>query len=391
MKNSKVLYLTHDGLTDPLGQSQILPYVTGLSKNGISFTIISFEKKDRFIEQSHAISSLCHQHKINWIPLQYHNSPPVLSTLFDIWRLRTTAEAVFRRNSFDFVHCRSYITSLTGLSLKRKFKVKFIFDMRGFWADERVEGGLWNRKNPVYNSIYNFFKRKERQFFTEADAIVSLTHNAKEYITTHVGIKPELITVIPCSVDLNLFKPESIQQNETLALRKQLGFTSEDFVLLYLGSLGTWYLYDEMVRVFDDLKQTMPRSKFLFLTPDIKKVSERPDFKVLSVPRNQVPLYCSIADASIVFIKPSFSKKASSATKMAEVMAMGLPVITNAGWGDVDHFISHGARIIIHAQDTPIKLNEFEAFSDNAEFVKRYMSLSAAVDLYAEIYERLEA
>ena len=28
-----ILYLTYDGITDPLGQSQILPYLFGLSKN----------------------------------------------------------------------------------------------------------------------------------------------------------------------------------------------------------------------------------------------------------------------------------------------------------------------------------------------------------------------
>jgi len=27
--NKRVLYLSYDGLTDPLGQSQILPYVKG--------------------------------------------------------------------------------------------------------------------------------------------------------------------------------------------------------------------------------------------------------------------------------------------------------------------------------------------------------------------------
>jgi glycosyltransferase involved in cell wall biosynthesis len=391
MKNSKVLYLTHDGLTDPLGQSQILPYVIGLSKKGLSFTIISFEKKERFIEQNNIISALCQEHNINWIPLPYHNSPPVLSTLFDIWKMGRRAEALYKNDPFDFVHCRSYITSLIGISLKEKFKVKFIFDMRGFWADERVEGGLWDLKNPLYKYVYNFFKKKEKRFFTEGDAVVSLTNNAKKFISENFRIKPERITVIPCSVDLNLFNPESIRENEKQILREQLGISSEDFVLLYLGSLGTWYLYDEMVRVFDDLKQTLPRSKFLFLTPDNLEVSERPDFKVLSVPRNMVPLYCSIANASIVFIKPSFSKKASSATKMAEVMAMGLPVITNPGWGDVDHLISNGARIILYTKNSPIQYNEIQAFSDNSDFVKRYMSLSVAIDLYTEIYERLGA
>ena len=41
----KVLYITYDGLADPLGQSQILPYIKGLSSKELQFTILSFEKE----------------------------------------------------------------------------------------------------------------------------------------------------------------------------------------------------------------------------------------------------------------------------------------------------------------------------------------------------------
>ena len=45
-KNHHVVYLSYDGLSDPLGQSQIIPYVLGLSKkHHFNFTIFSFEKK----------------------------------------------------------------------------------------------------------------------------------------------------------------------------------------------------------------------------------------------------------------------------------------------------------------------------------------------------------
>jgi hypothetical protein len=40
--------------------------------------------------------------------------------------------------------------------------------MRGFWADERVEGKIWNVKNPVYRKAYQFFKQKEKEFLTGA-------------------------------------------------------------------------------------------------------------------------------------------------------------------------------------------------------------------------------
>ena len=42
--NKNILYISYDGITDPLGQSQILPYISELSRKGLKFHLISFEK-----------------------------------------------------------------------------------------------------------------------------------------------------------------------------------------------------------------------------------------------------------------------------------------------------------------------------------------------------------
>ena len=38
------LYLSYDGISDPLGQSQVLPYLKGLARLGHKIHLISFEK-----------------------------------------------------------------------------------------------------------------------------------------------------------------------------------------------------------------------------------------------------------------------------------------------------------------------------------------------------------
>src|SRR5688500_13649192 len=196
---TKVLYLSYDGLTDPLGQSQILPYLIRLAKNGFSIRVISFEKKNRYLNMGKEIQSTCLSSNIVWYPLVYHKSPPILSTVFDIWTLYKKAKRIYKEYDFQIVHCRSYITSLIGLRLKQKLGIKFLFDMRGFWVDERVEGGLWNLKNPIYKLVYDFFKRKEKLFLNESDHIVSPTKNAKNEIIKHDVKTP--VTVIPTCVD----------------------------------------------------------------------------------------------------------------------------------------------------------------------------------------------
>ena len=161
---TSVLYLSYDGLTDPLGQSQILPYIEGLSKEGYTFTVVSFEKPNRFEKLERKIAARCEKSNIDWHPLSYTKNPPVLSTLYDIDKLKRKVDELHKQKSFKLIHCRSYIPCLVALRMKRKYQIPFIFDMRGFWADERVDGKIWNLQSPIYRSIYRFFKSRERAF-----------------------------------------------------------------------------------------------------------------------------------------------------------------------------------------------------------------------------------
>jgi glycosyltransferase involved in cell wall biosynthesis len=380
----KVLYLSYDGLTDPLGQSQILPYLQGLSALGHKITIASFEKSNRFAAEESNVRGICERANIEWFPFRYHKNPPVLSTIFDLIQLRRKAIALTRDFKFDIVHCRSYLTPLIGFILKKKFGVKLIFDMRGFWADERVEGGLWNIDSLFYGKIFRFFKKKEREFLMNADRVVVLTHAAKTLIDSW-ELKTK-VSVIPCCVDLSLFNPDNISEQERQNLRKKLNFKSDDFVLVYLGSIGTWYLYDEMLDYFQKIRKSIPNAKFLFLTPDHTKVSQERDITALSVARAEVPLYISISNASICFIKPSFSKKGSSATKMAEVLAMEIPVLTNSGWGDVDFFRTKIPGLIIVNENETFAPSCLNVESVRNEYFVRMFSLAEGIMKYDELY-----
>ena len=62
MPRPKVLYISYDGLTDPLGQSQILPYVTELSRQGFSFVLLSCEKIDAYNKNKGLIEKLLSTH-----------------------------------------------------------------------------------------------------------------------------------------------------------------------------------------------------------------------------------------------------------------------------------------------------------------------------------------
>ena len=170
----KVLYVSYDGMTDPLGQSQVLPYISGLSKEGYEFHLISFEKEDKFNIHKDHIQSICDESGIKWHPQDYKNEGGLKKTIKQVRRMKRVVRYLQEKHNFDIVHCRSYISALSGLALKRKHNVKFVFDMRGFWANERIDGNIWTLSNPIFKRIYNYFKKKEIEFLSEADYTISL-------------------------------------------------------------------------------------------------------------------------------------------------------------------------------------------------------------------------
>lgn len=347
MKNPRpnVLYISYDGMTDPLGQSQVLPYLKGLSSD-YNIHLISFDKPGNYNTHNETIAEICHANNITWHSLTYTKRPPVLSTVYDIVKLFKLAKKLDRQLDFKIIHCRSYISAFVGLSFKRKRQKKFIFDMRGFWADERVDGGIWNLKNPIFKLIYSYFKKKEKQYFSEADAIISLTENGKQEILSWnlPNVTTEKITVIPCCVNTTLFQQKTDETQKT-TLKKALGISEEDFILGYVGSIGTWYMLPEMLDYFNVLLEVKPQAKFLFVSGDnpkniidlaVSKGISEDKILVQKCLHKDVPTYISLFHQSIFFIMPAYSKKASSPTKQGELMAMGVPVVCNSGVGDSD-------------------------------------------------------
>lgn len=338
-------------MTESLGQSQVIPYLLGLKKNGHTITILSTEKEKDLKRNLNLIKSILQQADITWSYIVYTKKPPILSTLADITKLWKMAKEIQQKNQVDIVHCRSYIPALLGLKMKQKYQSKFIFDMRGFWADERVDGKIWDLKNPLINQVYKYFKRKEISFFENADFTISLTHNAKARILDFKNIKnqPIDIEVIPCCVDIERFDPKNISETEKTKLREELGIKPDDFVLTYLGSIGTWYMLEEMLDFYKTLLLKKPNSKFLIVTSENKDYilseAQKRDLNISSIiiikaEYPEVPLYLSLSNYSLFFILPVFSKSASSPIKQGEIMSMGIPIICNTGVGDTDFILN---------------------------------------------------
>jgi glycosyltransferase involved in cell wall biosynthesis len=116
---------------------------------------------------------------------------------------------------------------------------------------------------------------------------------------------------------------------------------------------------------------------------------------VRSATRAEMPSYIAISNASLFFIRPTFSKSASSPTKMGELLSMQVPVITNKGVGDVDDIIAKSnCGVLVDDFDSSyytkaIKelLSNIEVYKSNAEATAaKYFDLDSGAETYNKIY-----
>ena len=396
-------------MTDPLGQSQVLPYLCGLSIRGLEFDLISFEKPDKYQAHKSLIEKICSENNITWHPIKYTKKPPVLSTLYDLMKMKMKAIKLHKRKKFDAVHCRSYIPAIVGRELKLKHQLPFIFDMRGFWVDERVEGKIWDLKKPFFKFIYRFFKKLEIKLFNDASYIITLTNAAIPAINHISGKKNKNISVIPCCVDDTHFDYNAIQSAKTIQQKTELGFDKDDFILTYLGSISTWYMPDRMLDFFKILKSKKNNAKFLFITQENPLLLEDlarsknislSDLVFKSATRAELPTLLSISDATIYFITPSFSKIASSPTKKAELLCMGIPTICNDGVGDTSKIMEENKSGFVCKFYDEEEYNEAVTFILNASkdpneksrlrsVGQKEFSLASGIEKYYLAYQKL--
>lgn len=331
---ASVLYISYTGALQPLGESQVVAYLERLARDHC-IHLLTFERPADLsdVDRMAAMASRLDSTGIGWTPLRYHRGAGPASTAWDVAQGRRAALQIARSIDADLVHCRSYVPSLMGLHVKRRTGARFLFDMRGFWVDERVDGGMW-RKN---GTLYRIGKRYERAFYRGADAIVSLTEAGARIVRDDVarlgGKAP--CTVIPTCADVTRFCHEKQRPLSPLHVA-------------YLGSAGRWYRFEETALALADILRRRPDTQIRIANRadhshvraclQAAGVSEE-NVQLSRLRPDQIPELLGWTHATVFFTRTSHATQAAAPTKLAEFMASGVPCLTNWGVGDVGDFV----------------------------------------------------
>lgn len=332
---------------------------------------------------------LCYRREIYpgvyYTAFRYHQMPTVPATLFDM--IIGCGFTAFRKlfGQVDVVHARSYVAYAMVLPWLLISRTPCLFHTEGFWFDEKVDAGTWPRNG----KLWRIGKQLEKIMYWRANAISVLTHAAKHYLENKKISAP--MSVITVCTDLKRFSIEDKPVN--------VG------TLIYVGSLGGWYMSDEMVRFYAAWRKHAPNSRFILATKspveDIKqafaKIGAEHELVHVSVEHHEVPGLIQKSQAAICFIQPFFSKTGSMPTKLGEYLASGVPVAANL-IGDMAEILKDSQAGVVLPDFSDSSLDQaaqklFER-SKNSEVRKearalaeKWFDLDDAVEKYDHLYK----
>jgi len=319
----------------PPRQSQVLQYLAALA-GGHDISLITWERPEDLADRDRlaAVKAQCAAAGIRWTRLRYHKTPTIPASLYDIGVGVLVSSWIGMVRRIGIVHARSYVPGVVGLVHKRLFGRKFIFDMRGFWPDERVDGGIWRAGSRAWRVT----KRLERSLLEAADVVVSLTRAGVREMQQFDYLKdrPKRFEVIPTCANLDIFHPAEADPHP--------------FTLGYVGSAGVWYMFPETAAAIAVLFDMNPEARLLVLNRTeqdyVRKTLaaagvDPARVEIRSARYDEVAAQMARMDAAIFFIKPVFSKRASCPTKLGEFLGCGKPALANSGVGDIGELLEN--------------------------------------------------
>jgi len=335
----RTLYVCYFSLYEPLVQTQVLPYLRGMSRAGTKVWLLTFERampEHWKTEPEKIWRARLRQDGIEWLTLPYHSRPSLPAKIVDIVNGTLRVIRTVRRERIDIIHGRSHLAALIGLLARPFTGARVIFDIRGLLAEDYVEAGNW----PAGGLLYRI-TRSVKRVLSRADGFVVLTDRARAAMFPAVSEKP--IQIIPTCFDPERWSAPQEDIREAIGARGRT-------IVVYAGSLGITYLTKELADFFA-VARTIDETAFLLVTTHssprlIREQLDRTgipaaDFHIAYVPPEKLPAYLCASDIAMSLVKPGYSRMAASPTKFAEYLASGLPVISTREIGDMDAVIEN--------------------------------------------------
>ncbi len=322
-----VLYLTFDGVLEPLGRSQVLRYLEQLSTRGFAYTLISLER-DEDVADTGAVQRLedeLRDRGIRWFRLPYHRGG-VRAVVENCRAMYRCGRDVLMARKFDLIHARAHVPAAVAWRLSRATGVPYLFDVRGYWIQEKAAEGRWFTNS----AIRAIACRWENKMLRDAAGIATLTDVLADDLRAGAlaGTNVPVLTVGTCA-DFDEFTPDADTSLVSGDVRRRL---AGKLVVAWVGAINASYYVAESVRFFSILRELRPDAHLLCITRQTDEMELRlsaagvaaGDRTIRAVAHAEMPSWLAAAHWGVLLVPPAFSKRGAMPTKLAEFLASGV-------------------------------------------------------------------
>jgi glycosyltransferase involved in cell wall biosynthesis len=374
MKN--VLFITWDGPQTSYMEGLFMPILSQVqSQSEYVFHVIQFTWGTA--EKIAIAQKAADQFQLIYTAKTIVRKPiPILGNLWTLYNAIPYLKKYIKTHNISIVMPRSTIPAIMVNRIpKRNFKV--VFDADGLPLEERVDFSGLSKSSKQYQ----FFKTEELKMVLQAEAVLTRSQKA---ISIHLEAleykKPKKFWVVINGRNANFFKPNLSEREKK---RDELHISRQAKVLVYCGSLGPQYGWDEMMAVFNAYHQKNPSALFLILTGNGAFANERipnemkPSVRIKTVSFETIPNYLSVADVAFAIREPAFSMQGVAPIKLGEYLLMGIPTIASAGIGDTEQILNAIPNCFLYHHQNPSRVDDAVAFIEgqsdtNFEAIRKF-------------------
>jgi glycosyltransferase involved in cell wall biosynthesis len=233
----------------------------------------------------------------------------------------------------DVIHAHIHEGALIGAALRRVLRRPLVFDFQGSLTSEMIDHHfLSGTQSRLYRPLW----RLERWINTQADALITSSHNAAEIVQHEFRFPAERLYTVVDGINTDRFRPfdgSPAWEAERQRLRAELGIPADRRVVVYLGVLAEYQGINALMEAAQKLLPELPNTHFLIMGyPGVDSYGNLASALGIA---NHVSLpgrimyrdahaYLALGDVAVA---PKMSETEGSG-KIPNYMAMGLPVVT---------------------------------------------------------------
>jgi D-inositol-3-phosphate glycosyltransferase len=271
----------------------------------------------------------------------YHSLPEFIHNLERFWQING--------RTYDVVFSHYWISALAGKYIQEQYKIPYMSMYHTLGAIKNAIG--------IGEGEPELRIESERETIQNSQRVIVATEKEKHDVSFYYGATPEKISVVPCGVNMDLFRP----CGKALS-RQKLGL-KDDKILLFVGRIDPLKGIDRMLQAVP-LLENQEKLRVIVIGGDAGSQAEVEKLRALAVElgiservtfqgiirQEELPYYYSAADVCVV---PSYYE--SFGLVPLESLACGTPVVA-ANVGDLKNIIKQCETGYIVSENSPEQL-----------------------------------